>query len=91
MRDSRSFISNVLLLSEAIQGKVAIIGARILNHTHAALCIRFSRYQRHNFALQSYQVLFKALNTVLAFVSARKHLATTFPVVRSSVEGLLKQ
>ncbi|TRM57588.1 P-loop containing nucleoside triphosphate hydrolase protein [Schizophyllum amplum] len=32
-----------------------------------------------------------ALNTVLAFVSSRKHLATTFPVVRSSVEGLLKQ
>ncbi|KAL1683546.1 hypothetical protein EV122DRAFT_286287 [Schizophyllum commune] len=31
-----------------------------------------------------------ALNTVLAFVSSRKHLATTFPVVRSSVEGLLK-
>ncbi|KAI5835646.1 P-loop containing nucleoside triphosphate hydrolase protein [Schizophyllum commune Tattone D] len=34
--------------------------------------------------------VFKALNTVLAFVSSRKHLATTFPVVRSSVEGLLK-
>ncbi|KIJ17065.1 hypothetical protein PAXINDRAFT_111778 [Paxillus involutus ATCC 200175] len=32
-----------------------------------------------------------ALNTVLAFVSSRKHLATTFPVVRSSVEGLLKR
>ncbi|TFK54805.1 P-loop containing nucleoside triphosphate hydrolase protein [Heliocybe sulcata] len=32
-----------------------------------------------------------ALNTVLAFCSSRKHLATTFPVVRSSVEALLKQ
>ncbi|KAG0706339.1 hypothetical protein DFH29DRAFT_995980 [Suillus ampliporus] len=32
-----------------------------------------------------------ALNTVLAFVSSRKHLATTFPTVRSSVEGLLKR
>ncbi|KIJ60621.1 hypothetical protein HYDPIDRAFT_32044 [Hydnomerulius pinastri MD-312] len=35
--------------------------------------------------------VFKALNTVLAFVSSRKHLATTFPVVRKSVEGLLKR
>ncbi|KAF9228793.1 DEAD H helicase [Gyrodon lividus] len=35
--------------------------------------------------------VFKAINTVLAFVSSRKHLATTFPVVRSSVEGLLKR
>jgi len=33
----------------------------------------------------------KALNTVLAFVSSRKHLAMTFPVVRSSVEALLKE
>ncbi|KAJ8595607.1 DEAD H helicase [Rhizopogon salebrosus TDB-379] len=32
-----------------------------------------------------------ALNTVLAFVSSRKNIATTFPVVRSSVEGLLKR
>ncbi|KAF7440973.1 hypothetical protein PC9H_001322 [Pleurotus ostreatus] len=32
-----------------------------------------------------------ALNTVLAFVSSRKHLATTFPVVRTSVENLLQQ
>ncbi|KAG2149330.1 DEAD H helicase [Suillus clintonianus] len=32
-----------------------------------------------------------ALNTVLAFLSSRKHLATTFPMVRSSVEGLLKR
>ncbi|KZS99153.1 P-loop containing nucleoside triphosphate hydrolase protein [Sistotremastrum niveocremeum HHB9708] len=35
--------------------------------------------------------IFKALNTVLAFCSSRKQLATTFPVVRSSVEALLKQ
>ncbi|KAG1749078.1 DEAD H helicase [Suillus paluster] len=35
--------------------------------------------------------VFKALNTVLAFVSSHKHLATTFPVVRASVEGLLKR
>ncbi|KAL4065341.1 P-loop containing nucleoside triphosphate hydrolase protein [Scleroderma citrinum] len=32
-----------------------------------------------------------AINTVLAFISSRKHLATTFPVIRSSVEGLLKR
>ncbi|KAL5490199.1 HRQ1 [Sanghuangporus weigelae] len=31
----------------------------------------------------------KALNTVLAFCASRKHLAITFPVVRSSVERLL--
>ncbi|KAI6019639.1 DEAD H helicase [Pisolithus orientalis] len=37
------------------------------------------------------QDLFKALNVVLAFVSSRKHLATTFPMVRSSVEGILKR
>ncbi|KAL0947334.1 hypothetical protein HGRIS_013453 [Hohenbuehelia grisea] len=41
--------------------------------------------------LQSLNKVFKALNTVLAFVSSRKQLATTFPVVRSSVEALLKQ
>ncbi|TCD65415.1 hypothetical protein EIP91_002714 [Steccherinum ochraceum] len=35
--------------------------------------------------------IFKALNTVIAFCSSRKHLAITFPVVRSSVEHLLKQ
>ncbi|KAG1730617.1 DEAD H helicase [Suillus lakei] len=33
----------------------------------------------------------RALNTVLAFVSSRRHLATTFPMIRSSVEGLLKR
>ncbi|PFH49106.1 hypothetical protein AMATHDRAFT_76387 [Amanita thiersii Skay4041] len=32
-----------------------------------------------------------ALNTVLAFVSSKRQLATTFSVVRSSVEGLLKR
>lgn len=35
--------------------------------------------------------VYKALNVVLAFVSSRKHLATTFPMVRSSVEGILKR
>ncbi|TFK42769.1 DEAD/H helicase [Crucibulum laeve] len=34
--------------------------------------------------------VFKAINTVLAFVSSRKQIATTFPVIRASVEGLLK-
>ncbi|KAG5716255.1 putative ATP-dependent helicase HRQ1 [Termitomyces sp. T112] len=34
---------------------------------------------------------FKAINTVLGFVSTRKQLATTFSVVKSSVESLLKQ
>ncbi|KAI0080595.1 DEAD/H helicase [Panus rudis PR-1116 ss-1] len=34
--------------------------------------------------------IFKALNTVLAFCSSRKQLAVTFPVVRASVEGLLR-
>lgn len=31
------------------------------------------------------------MNTVLAFVSARKQLALSFSVVRSSIEGLLKR
>ncbi|THH32988.1 hypothetical protein EUX98_g1173 [Antrodiella citrinella] len=35
--------------------------------------------------------VFKALNAVIAFCSSRKHLALTFPVVRTSVESLLKQ
>ncbi|RDB21503.1 ATP-dependent helicase hrq1 [Hypsizygus marmoreus] len=35
--------------------------------------------------------IFRAINTVLGFISSRKQLATTFPVVRSSVEALLKQ
>ncbi|THH10992.1 hypothetical protein EW146_g8195 [Bondarzewia mesenterica] len=35
--------------------------------------------------------IFKALNTVLAFCSSRKHLAITFPVVRKSVENILKE
>ncbi|OBZ75158.1 putative ATP-dependent helicase HRQ1 [Grifola frondosa] len=34
--------------------------------------------------------VFRALNTVLAFCSSRKNFAITFPVVRASVEGLLK-
>ncbi|KAJ7445770.1 P-loop containing nucleoside triphosphate hydrolase protein [Mycena galericulata] len=34
--------------------------------------------------------VFKALNTVLAFVSSRKQLATSFHTIRSSVESLLK-
>ena len=33
----------------------------------------------------------QALNTVLAFCSSRKSLAITFPVVRESVERLLKR
>ncbi|KAG1835727.1 DEAD H helicase [Suillus variegatus] len=32
-----------------------------------------------------------ALNTVLAFVSSHRHIATTFPMIRSSAEGLLKR
>ncbi|KAG8705624.1 hypothetical protein FRC09_002844 [Ceratobasidium sp. 395] len=35
--------------------------------------------------------VFKALNTVIAFCSSRKHLALTFSVVCKSVEGLLKR
>lgn len=34
--------------------------------------------------------IFKALNTVLAFVSSKRQLTTTFSAVRSSIEGLLK-
>lgn len=41
--------------------------------------------------LRPYILTAQALNTVLAFVSSRKHLAITFPVIRSSVEGLLKR
>ena len=36
-------------------------------------------------------VAFQAINTVLAFVSSRNNLATTFPAIRSSVEGILKR
>ncbi|KAF9456135.1 P-loop containing nucleoside triphosphate hydrolase protein [Collybia nuda] len=32
-----------------------------------------------------------AINTVLGFVSSKKNIATTFPVIRSSVEALLKR
>ncbi|KAF9511370.1 hypothetical protein BS47DRAFT_1298934 [Hydnum rufescens UP504] len=35
--------------------------------------------------------LFKALNTVVAFCSSRKALATTFPAIRSSVENIIKR
>ncbi|KAG9006140.1 hypothetical protein FRB94_000965, partial [Tulasnella sp. JGI-2019a] len=35
--------------------------------------------------------IFKALNTVIAFCSSRQHIATTFSVVKKSVEGLLKK
>ncbi|KAF5358075.1 hypothetical protein D9756_001743 [Leucocoprinus leucothites] len=35
--------------------------------------------------------VFKALNTVLAFVSSKKQIATTFNSIRSSVERLLKR
>ncbi|KLO10412.1 DEAD/H helicase [Schizopora paradoxa] len=35
--------------------------------------------------------IYKSFNTVLAFCSSRKHLAVTFPTVRSSVEAILKQ
>ncbi|KAJ7093176.1 P-loop containing nucleoside triphosphate hydrolase protein [Mycena epipterygia] len=38
-----------------------------------------------------HDVVFKALNTVLAFVSSRKQLATSFHTIRSSVESLLKR
>lgn len=34
---------------------------------------------------------FKSLNTVIAFCSSRKHLATTFSVIRSSVENIIKR
>lgn len=33
----------------------------------------------------------QALNTVYAFCSSRKHLATTYDTLRASVEGLLKR
>ncbi|KAJ1306701.1 hypothetical protein OPQ81_007693 [Rhizoctonia solani] len=35
--------------------------------------------------------IYKALNTVIAFCSSRKHLAITFSLVRQSVENILKQ
>ncbi|KAG8875050.1 hypothetical protein FRB97_005471 [Tulasnella sp. 331] len=35
--------------------------------------------------------IFKALNTVIAFCSSRQHIATTFSVIKKSVEGLLKK
>ncbi|KAG9125889.1 hypothetical protein FRC07_005747 [Ceratobasidium sp. 392] len=39
---------------------------------------------------QDLSKVFKALNTVIAFCSSRKHLALTFSVVCKSVEGLLR-
>ncbi|KAF9567647.1 DEAD/H helicase [Agrocybe pediades] len=38
-----------------------------------------------------FQSLFKAINMVLTFVSSKRHLATSFTAVRSSVEGVLKR
>ncbi|CUA70624.1 hypothetical protein RSOLAG22IIIB_04218 [Rhizoctonia solani] len=35
--------------------------------------------------------IYKALNTVIAFCSSRKHLAITFSLVRQSAENILKQ
>lgn len=35
--------------------------------------------------------VFRALNTVYAFCSARKHLATTFDTMRTSVEAIIKK
>ncbi|KAK7693290.1 hypothetical protein QCA50_002857 [Cerrena zonata] len=48
--------------------------------------LRSQKVLGHMFFFQ----IFKALNTVLAFCSSRKQLAITFPVVRASVEGLLR-
>ncbi|KAF4604071.1 hypothetical protein EYR38_004493 [Pleurotus pulmonarius] len=49
----------------------------------------FQSLFKHDALGQVFKV-YEALNTVLAFVSSRKHLATTFPVVRTSVENLIK-
>lgn len=51
------------------------------------------QYERDHWPAHFERLLkaFKALNTVIAFCSSRKHLATTFPVVRKSVEDLLKR
>ncbi|KAF5391897.1 hypothetical protein D9757_001704 [Collybiopsis confluens] len=35
--------------------------------------------------------IYKAVNTVLAFITSRKQLATTFSSIRSSVENIIKQ
>ena len=51
---------------------------------------RYSKYYSNSIGWLDLTFL-KAINTVLAFLSARKHLATTFPAVRSSVESLLKE
>ncbi|KAF4615135.1 hypothetical protein D9613_002873 [Agrocybe pediades] len=40
---------------------------------------------------QSLFKVFKAINMVLTFVSSKRHLATSFTAVRSSVEGVLKR
>ncbi|KAF7972104.1 hypothetical protein HWV62_18928 [Athelia sp. TMB] len=53
--------------------------------------VKFHSNLRRALTESSEQLSIQALNTVLAFVSSRKQLATTFPVIRSSVEGLLKQ
>lgn len=55
-------------------------------------CVRCSKYAFILWdIIPSNHVICQAINTVLGFVSSRKHLATTFSVVRLSVEALLKQ
>lgn len=58
-------------------------------------CSRFD-FRRHarpkfHYAICVFSQIYKALNTVLGFCSTRKHLATTFPVIRSSVESLIRR
>ncbi|KAF8810709.1 DEAD/H helicase [Phlegmacium glaucopus] len=44
----------------------------------------------HSFRRTYLAAPIQAVNTVLAFITSKRHLATSFPAVRSSVEGLLK-
>lgn len=60
-------------------------------HGHDALGQVFKVLSNFRFQRLHVMTKYEALNTVLAFVSSRKHLATTFSVVRTSVESLLKQ
>lgn len=40
---------------------------------------------------QQLETTFRAINTVYSFCSARKHMATTYDTIKSSVEGLTKR
>lgn len=79
-----------LLLSAAFQGTQLIEFVVCGNYSCHGV-IRFSKCASCWPEYVDFNPNLQAINTVLGFVSSRKNLATTFPVIRSSVEGLLQQ